>query len=115
MAMYAPPKDPNSIEPYFFVWCDIDGTNSGAAGDDGELQGATISTISAVTADSGLTVDSSNKSAVTVRGVSYAINTVVTAWFSGGTDGTDYNVLCRIVTSDSRTLDMTMVVPVRVQ
>lgn len=113
MADYAPPKDPNSVEPYFFIWCDKDGTNSGAATDKGELQGATISTIVAVTPDPGLTVDSSNKNAVTIHGVAYGINTVVTAWYSGGTDGTDYNVLCRITTSDSRTLDKTMVVPVR--
>lgn len=114
MAEYAPPKDPNSVEPYFFVWCDRDGTNSGAAADDGELQGATIST-KTVTADTGLTVDTSSLAAVTIRGVSYAINTVVTVWLSGGTDGTDYNVLCRITTSDSRTLDKTMIVPVRAQ
>lgn len=115
MAEYAPEKDPNSVEPYFFIWCDIDGTNDGSAGDTGELQGATISTISAVTADSGLTVDSSNKNAVTIRGVSYGANTVVTAWLSGGSDGVDYNLLCRIVTSDSRTLDKTMIIPVRAQ
>lgn len=112
MADYAPPKDPNSVEPYFFIWCDKDGTNTGSATDTGELQGATIST-KTVTSDSGITVDSSSLAAVTIRGVSYGINTVVTVWLSGGTDGTDYNVLCRITTSDNRTLDKTMVVPVR--
>jgi hypothetical protein len=106
------PKDPNSVEPYFFIWCDRDGTNTGGATDEGELQGATISSFT-VTPASGLTVDSSNKNAVTIRGVSYSANTVVTVWYSGGTDLTDYDVLCRIVTSDSRTLDQTMRVPVR--
>jgi hypothetical protein len=106
------PKDPNSVEPYFFVWCDRDGTNTGGATDEGELQGATISSIT-VTAATGLTLDSSNKNAVTIRGVSYSANTVVTAWLSGGTNGEDYDVLCRIVTSDSRTLDQTIRVPVR--
>lgn len=113
MTNIAPAKDPNSVEPYFFVWCDLkNGTNTN--GDDGELQGATIST-ETVSADTGLTVDSSSLAAVTIKGTSYAINTVVTVWLSGGTDGTDYNVLCRITTSDSRTLDKTMVVPVRSQ
>lgn len=112
MADYAIPKDPNSVEPYFFVWCDKDGTNTGGATDTGELQGATIST-KTVTAGSGITADSSSLAAVTIKGVSYAINTVVTVWLSGGTDGTDYDILCRITTSDSRTLDKTMIVPVR--
>lgn len=112
MASNAPPKDPNNVEPYFFVWCDRDGTNTGASADDGELQGATISSYT-VTVATGLTKDSDNKSAVTINGVSYGANTVVTVWVSGGTDGTDYDVLCRIVTSDSRTLDKTMTIPVR--
>ena len=115
MPDYVPPKDPNSVEPYFFVWCAKDGVNTGSTSDKGELQGATISTIVSVAADTGLTVDSSNKNAVTINGVSYGANTVVTAWLSGGTDGRDYNVLCRITTSDSRTLDKTMIVPVQTQ
>jgi hypothetical protein len=101
------PKDSNSVEPYFFIWCDRDGTNTGGATDEGELQGATISSFT-VTAATGLTVDSSNKNAVTIRGISYSANTVVTAWLSGGTAGSTYDVLCRIVTSDSRTLDQTI-------
>jgi hypothetical protein len=112
MSSYVPSKDPNNVEPYFFVWCDKDGTNDGTASDDGELQGATISSYT-VTAESGLTLDSDNKDAVTIRGVDYGVNTVVSAWVSGGTDDTDYTLQCRIVTSDSRTLDMTMIIPVR--
>jgi hypothetical protein len=42
-------------------------------------------------------------------------NRVVTVWLSGGTHNTDYDILCHITTSDSRTLDMTMTVPVRSQ
>lgn len=110
----APAKHPASIEPYFFIWCDkTTGLNDGSSSDKGELQGATIATIVSVTADSGLTVDSSNKSAVTIQGVSYGINTVVTAWLSGGTDQNDYRVTCKITTSDSRTLSATALVPVR--
>lgn len=111
MASYMPKKDPNSVEPYFIVWCDIDGTNDGTATDDGELQGATISTAT-WTVPSGITEDSSNQSAVTINGISYGINTVATIWLSGGTAGTEYSLLCRITTSDSRTLDKTIVVPV---
>lgn len=111
---YLPEKDPNSVEPYFFVWCGDDGTNDGGVNDDGELQGATISTYT-VTADSGITKDSDNKSAVTIHGVTYGASRVVTVWLSGGTHETDYSILCRIVTSDARTLDKTMIVPVRSQ
>jgi hypothetical protein len=110
------PKDPNSIEPYFFVWCDADGTNTGAAGDDGELQGATIASYT-LTVPSGITKTTDNKAAVTIHGVAYAINTVVTCWLSGGTDGADYSVNCQIVTNDSpaRTLEKTMEINVRSQ
>lgn len=114
MATEVAPKDPNNVEPYHFVWCDEDGTNTGGATDTGVLQGATIASYT-VTAASGITKDSDNKAAVTIHGVSYAISTVVTVWLSGGTDNTDYDILCRIVTSDSRTLDKTMSVPVRTQ
>ena len=115
MPDYAPPKDPNSVEPYFFVWCDIDGTNSGAAADKGELQGATISSYTVTVSPSSITKDSDNKNAVTINGVSYAVSTVVTVWLSAGTDNIDYDILCRIVTSDNRTLDKTMIIPVRTQ
>lgn len=109
-----PDKDPNSVEPYHFIWCSKDGTNDGSTSDTGELQGATISS-QTITPATGLTLDSDNKSAVTIAGISYAVNTVSTGWVSGGTDGTDYNLHCRIVTSDGRTLDQTMTIPVREQ
>jgi len=112
MSNYVPSKDPNNVEPYFFIWCSRDATNDGGTTDTGELQGATI-TSAVVTPDAGLTLDSDNTDAVTVRGITYAVNTVVTAWLSGGTAGVDYNLRCRIVTSDSRTLDMTAIIPVR--
>lgn len=108
-----PSKDSNNIEPYFFMWCDRDGTNDGSAEDNGELQGATISSFTVTAVTSGITIDSSNKNAVSIRGISYSVSTVVTVWLSGGTAGTDYDILCRIVTSDSRTLDQTIRVPVR--
>jgi hypothetical protein len=115
MSQIAPTKDPNNVEPYFFIWCSKKtGLNDGSASDTGELQGATITSYT-VTVPAGITKDSDNKSAVTIHGVNYAISTVVTVWLSGGTDGTDYDVLCRIVTNETpaRTLDATMTIPVR--
>ena len=108
-----PPKDPDAVEPYFIVWCDADGTNDGATGDAGELQGATIST--SVWTVAGITKDSNNKAAITIAGISYGANTVTAIWLSGGTDGTDYDLHNRIITSDSRTLDKTITVMVRSQ
>jgi len=112
MPIIMPSKDPNSVEPYFVLWCDLDGTNTGAAGDDGELQGATISTVT-WTVPTGITKDSSNQAAVTIKGIVYAINTVCTIWLSGGTDGANYDLLCHITTSDARTLEQTITIPVR--
>lgn len=108
---YMPPKDPNSVEPYFVVWCSKDGTNDGGANDTGELQGATISTVT-WTVPNGITKDSDNKSAVTVHGVTYEADTVCTIWLSGGSGGSQYSLSVRITTSDSRTLDKTIVIPV---
>lgn len=113
MSIYAPEKDPNSVEPYFFIWCDKrTGLNDGSSSDNGELQGATISSYT-VTVATGLTKDSDNKSSATIRGVTYAANTLVTVWLSGGTEGTEYSVACRVVTSDGRTLDQTAIIPIR--
>ncbi|MCP5018926.1 MAG: hypothetical protein GY938_27160 [Ketobacter sp.] len=63
---------------------------------------------STVTVESGLTKDSENNNAVTIKGVSYAINTVTTVWLSGGTEGETYVITDRMVTSDSRTDDHSM-------
>ena len=112
MAITLPAKDPDDVEPYFVIWCDKDGTNSGVAADDGELQGATIST-TAWTVPSGITEDSNNTSAVTIKAVAYGINTVATIWLSGGTIGEEYTLVNKITTSDSRTLSQSIVVPVK--
>jgi hypothetical protein len=105
-------KDPNSIEPFFVIWCSRDGTNNGGASDTGELQGATIVT-SDWTVPTGITEDDSDTSSITIRGVVYAVNTTVTIWLSGGTAGTNYALVNRITTSDARTLDQTMTILVR--
>ena len=108
---YGPPKRPNSVEPYFIIWCDEDATNTGSATDDGELQGATILT-STWTVPTGITKDSESEAQVTIKGVTYAINTVTTIWVSGGISGNQYALTCKITTSDSRTLEHVLVIPV---
>jgi hypothetical protein len=112
MPINLPSKDPDDTEPYHIVWIDKDGTNDGTASDNGELQGATIST-SAWTVPSGITEDSNNTAAITIAGVSYAINTVATIWLSGGTAGTEYELTNKIVTSDSRTLSQSITIEVK--
>lgn len=112
MATTLPSKDPNAVEPYFIIWCDTDGTNTGATTDDGELQGATIATVT-WTVPTGITKDSSNQNAVTIAGISYGVNTVCTIWLSGGVAGESYELQCRITTSDARTLDHSIIIPVR--
>ena len=108
-----PPKDPDAVEPYFIVWCDEDGTNDGTANDAGELQGATIGTSGWTV--TGITEDSENTAAVTIAGIAYDVDTVSTIWLSGGTDGTDYNLLNAVDLDDGRTLEKTITVMVRSQ
>ena len=116
MPKQMPSKDEDDIEPYFFVWCDPTGLNDGSVNDNGELQGEVIDSYT-VTPESGLTVDSHNKDAVTIHGTDYLANTVVTVWLSGGTQQVNYKLRCHIVTSGSptstRELDRTMVIPIR--
>ena len=110
--MSLPPKDPDDVEPYFIIWCDEDGTNDGGANDEGDLQGATIS-VTTWSVPTGITEDSENEDAVTIKGVSYDVDTVATIWLSDGTDGIDYKLTCKITTSDSRTLSKSITVPAR--
>ena len=98
-----PAKDPDSVEPFFLVWCDKTGLNDGSALDNGELQGATISTVE-WTIPTGLTKDADNTSTITIKGVVYPVNTVATVWLSGGTADTNYDISCKITTDDGRTL-----------
>ena len=113
MTNSVPAKDPAGVDPYFFVFCDIEtGLNDGSVNDDGDLQGATISTY-ALTIPNGITKDSDNKDAVTIHGVTYGANTVVTVWLSGGTVNTDYELVCVATLSDGRVSPKRMTVPVR--
>lgn len=112
-SVYAwPEKDPSDSDWRHAVWCDEDGTNSGAAADDGELQGATISSY-AITTPTGITLSSHNKSAVTVRGISYGANTVVNLFISDGTEDTTYDFIITVTLSDSRVLSRTFRLTVR--
>lgn len=110
----APSKDPESVEPYYFVFCDASkGINTGSKNDKGRLQGATIeSIVEVVSSDPALVVDSSNTNEVTIRAVVFPVNTVVTAWLSGGTEATVPELSCKVITSDNRTLIKTMIVPI---
>lgn len=105
-------KDPNSVEDFHVIWCDIDGTNDGTGADDGRLQGDTIST-STWTVPSGITKDSDSTASRTIKGVTYAINTLATIRLSGGTDGTDYRLTNRIVTANGYTYDHSIVIKCR--
>lgn len=110
MSQFVPSKDPNDIDFVFFIWCDKDGTNTGSATDTGQLQGATIS--SHTVTGSGVTIVSTVQTAVTVHGVTYAANTVVTAKVSGGTANTKAIATCHVVLSDTRELDMSVIIPI---
>ena len=109
-----PAKDPDDTDLYWVVWCDEAGVNDASANDHGELQGETIST-STWTADTGITIESSNTNSVTVRGVTYPVDTIACVKLSGGTAGQEYEVTNKITTSGGRTLSKTIKVPVAEQ
>ena len=93
-------KDPEAVLDYKF---DFANTTNGGDKPDWLESGETISTRT-VTVDSGITKDSDS---ITDAGTS------VTVWLSGGTAGQNYKVVCRIVTSASRTDERTMIIQVR--
>jgi hypothetical protein len=95
-------KDPAATLDYVFDWAPRTNARRWARSDWLEA-GETIDTAT-VTAESGLTVDSS--------GITDT-DTSVTAWLSGGTADTDYEVVCQIVTSEGRTDERTITVKVR--
>jgi len=87
-------KDVDAVLDYKFDWK----TNTNGRGFTDWLEsGETISS-QTITADSGITVDSS---AITDT------STTVTVWLSGGTAGTSYEIACEIVTSAGRTDERT--------
>ena len=100
-------KDSDSIEVFHVIWASESNLNDGSSSDTGELQGETISSSTSVVS-SGLTLDSESTAAVTIQGVTYAINTAHNLTLSGGTVGDDYEVTSRVTTSGGRVLDKTI-------
>jgi hypothetical protein len=104
-------KDPLTSEKFYVVWCSPNNTNDAGTGDSGRLQSETIST-TVWTLPTGITNVADVKTAVTIRGTVYAANTVATITVSGGTAGTDYE-LVNTITTATRTLSHTITIKVR--
>ena len=92
-------KDPDAVLDFKFDWA---ASTNGSGDSDWLASGETIST-KTVTADSGITIDSSSITDT---------NTSVTVWLSGGTAETIYKVSCKIATSGSRTDERSILVRV---
>jgi len=77
-------KDPDAVLDYKFDWK----AKTNLSGNTDWLESSETISSFTITAASGLTIDSSALSDT---------NTSVTAWLSGGTDGTTYELACKIV------------------
>lgn len=86
------PKDPADVVDYVFDFAPFTNDRQDAFSD--FLGAGETITAATVTADPGVTVDSSG-----ITGSS----TAVTVWLSGGTHGADYVVACTVTTSAGRT------------
>jgi hypothetical protein len=84
LTLQNPLKDPSAVLDYAFDWTEWLAT------------GETITDYT-ITADTGITVDSSTED-----------TGKVTVWLSGGTAGINYKVACLITTSASRTDERTI-------
>lgn len=95
-------KDPQAVLDYKFDWKAL---TNGFDADATEDYLEDLETIAShtVTAEAGITVDSSS---ITDSA------TTVTAWLSGGTVGVHYTVTCQIVTSMARTDERSIIVKV---
>ena len=84
LTLQNPLKDPSAVLDYVFDWTEWL---------------ATVETITnhTITADTGITVDSSTES-----------DGKVIVWLSGGTAGQNYKVACKITTSAGRTDERTI-------
>lgn len=98
-------KDPQAELDYTWDWKPLTNGSDDPDATDWLESGETIASHT-VTAESGLTVDSSSLT---------DSSTSVTAWLSGGTAGTHYEVVCHIETSNatSRKDDRTLKVYVK--
>ena len=84
LTLQNPLKDPSAVLDYVFDWT-------------GWLAAAETITDHTITADTGITVDSSAES-----------DGKVTVWLSGGTAGINYKVACLITTTAGRTDERTI-------
>ena len=84
LTLQNPLKDPSAVLDYAFDWSNW-------------LAAAETITDHTITADTGITVDSSTEDAGKV-----------TVWLSGGTAGINYKVACLITTSAGRTDERTL-------
>jgi len=94
-------KDPSAILDYKWDFKPLTHLVDGAASD--YLDTAETIVTATVTASTGIVIDSSS---ITDS------STSVSAWISGGTDTTEYTIVCRIVTSSGRTDERSLVIRV---
>ena len=87
-----PLKDPSAVLDYAFDW-----TGWLAAGETIAVDSETGEKLITITADTGITVDSSTES-----------DGKIIVWLSGGTAGINYKVACKITTSAGRTDERTI-------
>ena len=95
LTLQNPLKDPSAVLDYAFDWKPLTHGVPGAT-KDWLATGETI-TDHTITADTGITVDSSTED-----------DGKVTVWLSGGTAGINYKVACKITTSAGRTDERTI-------
>ena len=92
LTLQNPLKDPSAVLDYVFDW-----TEWLATGETIAVDSETGEKLITITADTGITVDSSTES-----------DGKVTVWLSGGTAGINYKVACLITTSAGRTDERTI-------
>ena len=92
LTLQNPLKDPSAVLDYVFDW-----TEWLATGETIAVDSETGEKLITITADTGITVDSSAES-----------DGKVTVWLSGGTAGINYKVACKITTSAGRTDERTL-------
>jgi len=92
LTLQNPLKDPSAVLDYVFDW-----TGWLATGETIAVDSETGEKLITITADTGITVDSSAES-----------DGKVTVWLSGGTAGINYKVACLITTTAGRTDERTI-------
>ena len=92
LTLQNPLKDPSAVLDYVFDW-----TGWLATGETIAVDSETGEKLITITADTGITVDSSTE-----------LDGKVTVWLSGGTAGINYKVACKITTTAGRTDERTI-------